>query len=293
MAAVLAVLRHVRPRRIALPADVYHGVRSLFEAEAAEGTFDLVDAGGLTAGDLWWLESPSNPRCRVTDVAATVRAARAVGAVVAVDSTFATPVLQQPLALGADYVVHSATKFIAGHSDALGGIVAVASSEEAAQLRHRRTLDGATIGSLDVWLALRGVRTLPLRVERQAASAATVAAWLDGRVPTVWHPSLPSHPDHAVAQRQMAAGGGVLSFEMSSGRRAEAVVDRVRVFRRATSLGGVESLAEWRRSVNPQAPEGLIRLSIGLEAPADLVADLDQAMATGVDPDRTQGPRIS
>lgn len=278
MAAVLALLRHVGPQRVALPDDVYHGVRRLVTSEADRGRLGVVSASELRAGDLWWLETPSNPKCLITDIAAACGEA-APGVVIAVDSTFATPVLQQPLALGADYVMHSTTKFIGGHSDAMGGVITTASGEAAEELRFHRMQDGSVPGSLDVWLTLRGVRTLPLRVARQSASAASIAAWLMGRVAAVWHPSLPDHPGHEVAQSQMAAGGGIVSFEVGDGSHARQVVARMRLFRTATSLGGVESLAEWRRSVNPDAPEGLIRLSVGLEAPEDLIADLEQALA--------------
>ncbi len=278
MAATLAVLRLLRPVRIALPADVYHGTRKLVATEAEAGVSEVVRPHQLRAGDVWWIETPSNPKCEITDIAATAAAAVASGAVLVVDSTFATPVLQQPLRLGAALVVHSATKFISGHSDAMGGVVVAPTGEEADRLRHRRMEDGAVPGAFDVWLALRGVRTLPLRVARQSATAAAIAAWLTGRVPTVWHPSLPSHSGHDVARRQMSGFGGVLSFEVESAGAAEATVDRLRLFRKATSLGGVESLVEWRRSVDDSAPEGLIRLSIGLEAEADLISDLAEAL---------------
>lgn len=278
MAAVLAVLRHLRPRRIALPRDVYHGTRKLVGSEAATGALSVTAPADLESGDVWWVETPSNPRCEITDIAAVARAAAERGVVVVVDSTFATPILQQPLALGAGLVLHSTTKFISGHSDAMGGVLVSGDGATADALRYRRMEDGATPGSLDVWLTLRGVRTLPLRVERQSQSAAEIAAWLAPRVPVVWHPSLPDHPGHAIAARQMRDFGGVLSFEVEGGEKAQSIVNRLRLFRTATSLGGVESLAEWRRSVNPAAPEGLIRLSVGLEAPVDLIADLGQAL---------------
>ncbi len=279
MAAVLALLRHLGPQQVALPADVYHGTRRLVTSEADRGRLALASPHELRAGDLWWLETPSNPKCLVTDIAAACADAAPRGVVVAVDSTFATPLLQQPLTLGADYVMHSTTKFIGGHSDAMGGVVVTSSAEAAEQLRLHRMQDGAVPGSLDVWLTLRGVRTLPLRIARQSASAASIAAWLLGRVAAVWHPSLPDHPGYEAAQRQMVSGGGIVSFEVGDGAHAEQVVARLRLFRTATSLGGVESLAEWRRSVNPDAPEGLIRLSVGLEAPEDLIADLEHALA--------------
>lgn len=278
MAAVAAVLRRLQPRRIALPADVYHGTRSFVLEEASRGAWSVVDEGDLAEGDVRWVETPSNPRVLVTDIAAAAARAAGAGATVIVDSTFATPVLQRPLELGARFVVHATTKAIAGHSDAMGGVVATASEEEAASLLQRRGLDGSIPGGLDVWLTLRGVRTLPLRVERQSATAHAVAAFLEERVPRVWYPGLAGHPGHEVAARQMRGYGGMLSFEMESFAAAAAVAAGLRLFRRATSLGGVESLAEHRRVTDPSAPAGLIRLSIGLEAAGDLVADLGRAL---------------
>jgi len=278
MSAVLAVLRSVRPTQVALPDDVYHGTRKLVHTEAAAGVLRVVPPSELRNGDLLWIETPSNPKCDISDIAALAGSATADGVTMAVDSTFGTPVLQRPLGLGADLVVHSSTKFIAGHSDAMGGVVVTRSARAAEALRYRRMEDGATPGALDVWLTLRGVRTLPLRIERQSHTATEVAAWLAPRVAAVWHPSLSSHAGHDVAKRQMSGFGGVLSFDAGSGAAAEAFVERLQVFRRATSLGGVESLAEWRRSVDESAPEGLIRLSMGLEAAADLITDLDNAL---------------
>ncbi len=275
MAAIAAVLRLIRPRRIALPAEAYHGTRELVAAEPA---WETAAPDGLGEGDVWWVETPSNPRCLVTDLAAVAGQAAARGAVVVVDSTFATPVLQRPLALGARFVVHAATKYIAGHSDAMGGLAVCADESDAAALRAARNLDGAIPGSLDAWLALRGVRTLPLRVERQSATAAALAGWLAEKVGRVWYPGLASHPGHDVAQRQMSAFGGIIAFELGSREEAAAVVRRLRLFRNATSLGGVESLAEHRIEADPESPPGLIRLSAGLEAPADLIADLAHAL---------------
>lgn len=276
--AVASLLRYLDPARVALATDVYHGVASFVSTEAERGMWEVVDTSALHEGDVWWIETPSNPRCLITDIVATVEAAHAVGAIVVVDATFASPILQRTLALGADFVIHSSTKFIAGHSDALGGVIGTTDPSVADKLRFRRMQDGATPGSLDVWLTLRGIRTLPLRIERQAASALAIAGHLDGRVPRVWYPGLPGHPGHEVATRQMTAFGGILSIEMESDQRARDVLDRLQIFRAATSLGGVESLAEWRRSVNPNAPEGLIRLSIGIESPVDLRNDLDRAL---------------
>jgi cystathionine gamma-synthase len=278
MAAVSAVLRALGPQRISLPDDVYHGVRHLVGLGVTDGAWAEAPVDALQAGDVHWVETPSNPRLDITDIAAAVTGAQRRGVRVVVDSTFATPVLQRPLELGADVVVHSATKFIAGHSDALAGVAVTADTGLAETLRTRRRYEGATPGSLDVWLALRGIRTLPLRIERQSASALRVAEHLAGRIPVVWYPWLAGHDGHDIARRQMTAGGGVLSFALEDGVTASAAVAGLAMFRNATSLGGVESLAEWRRSVDPDAPEGLIRLSIGLEAPTDLIADLDRVL---------------
>jgi cystathionine gamma-synthase len=278
MAATAAVLGHVRPSRMSLPEDLYGGTRKLAVREQERGRLQIVGADQLGAGDLMWVETPSNPKCFVTDIAAAAASAHAVGALLVVDSTFATPALQQPLTLGADFCMHSTTKFIGGHSDTMGGVLITGTEEEAAILRDDRSLDGAVPGALDCWLALRGIRTLPVRIERQSATAGEVARFLAGRVPVTYYPGLDSHPGAEVAKEQMAMPGAMVSFEMSSFAEATAVRDRMRLFRNATSLGGVESVADLRRDTDPGAPEGLIRLSIGLEDAADLVADLEQAL---------------
>ncbi len=274
MAAIAAVLRLLRPARVALPEEAYHGTREL----VAASDWQAAAPAELEAGDVWWVETPSNPRGLIADLDAVAAEAGRREVAVVVDSTFATPVLQRPLEHRVPFVVHAATKFLAGHSDAMGGVAVCARPDDAASLRAARSLDGAIPGSLDVWLALRGVRTLPLRVERQSASAAAIAGWLDGRVPRVWYPGLASHPGHEIAARQMRAFGAVVAFEVASQDEAAAVVRRFRLFRNATSLGGVESLAEHRIEADPESPPGLIRLSVGVEAPEDLIADLEQAL---------------
>lgn len=276
-AAAHAALLHGHPRRVAFDGG-YHGTRALLEALRAGGMEVIGLDAPLNEGDLVWLETPRNPTCEVEDIAAHAGRAHRAGARVLVDSTFATPVLQRPLALGADLVLHSSTKFLGGHSDALGGVLATADAAQADQLRAERTIFGAVPGALECWLTLRSLRTLSLRVTRQSDSATEIAAWLESRVPKVWHPSLPSHPGHDTAQRQMRGPGGVLSIELADEASARALPGRLRLFSDATSLGGVESLIEWRRRADPTAPEALLRLSIGLEAPADLIADLERGL---------------
>lgn len=278
MAAAAAVLDHVRPSRIALPDDVYHGVRVFVGKEAERGRWGLVTEESLEAGDVWWVETPSNPKCLITDLAVVAAEAARRGVVTVVDATFATPVLQQTLSFGVDFSVHAATKFISGHSDAMGGVVTTSDPGVAEQLRGSRAIGGAVPGTLETWLTLRGIRTLPMRVQRQSASAAQVAEYLKGSVDRVWYPGLPDHPGHEIAVRQMEGFGGVLSFEVDSADTAAAVIAELRIFTNATSLGGVESLAEHRLRSDPTAPPGLIRLSVGLESPGALKDDLQQAL---------------
>jgi cystathionine gamma-synthase len=278
MAAAAAAMAYFRPARVALPDDVYHGVRALVLSMEGDGTIELVDRGQLVTGDVQWVETPSNPRCLLTDVESTSKVNKANGVRTVVDSTFATPVFSNPLDLGADLVMHSVTKAIAGHSDAQAGALVVADRADADRLKDQRTLTGATPGSLDVWLALRGIRTLPLRAERAAASAMRVAYWLESQGVTTWYPGLPNHPGHDVAQRQMAGFGSMMSIDVGSAAEAIRFVESVKVFTSATSLGGVESLVEHRLKSDPDMDPGVVRLSIGLEDPADLIADLAQAI---------------
>ena len=278
MAAVSSLLRYLRPGRIYLPADVYHGTRAYVTSQ--QHSWEVATSfDDLGSGDVAWLETPSNPKCLVTDIAAAAAELSPRGVTVVVDSTFATPVLQQPLSLGAHFVMHSSTKYIGGHSDAMGGVIVAGEANRATELEAARVIDGTIPGSLDVWLTLRGVRTLPLRILHQSGTAAAIAAHLEGAVPVVWYPGLASHPDFEIASRQMRTGGAVVSFELDCHDAAAEAVTRFKVFRRATSLGGVESLVEHRASVNPLAPPGLLRLSVGLEAVEDLTGDLDQAIS--------------
>jgi cystathionine gamma-synthase len=232
-----------------------------------------------------WIETPANPTWEVTDIAGACEIARAAGAVVAVDNTSA-PLLTRPLELGADYVMHSATKYLNGHTDVVAGALAAARDDALWQrMRYVRGSGGGVLGPFEAWLLLRGMRTLHLRVARACASAATLAERFEGdrRLAHVLYPGLPSHPGHAVAKRQMRGGfGGMISVRLSGGEAAaRRFTARLGVFKVATSLGSVESLAEHRASVEGPAtlcPADLVRLSIGIEDPEDLAADLAQAL---------------
>ncbi len=274
-AATAAALSHLSPRRVALGPGGYHGTRAALEALKI-GAISLEEP--LSEGDVVWLETPRNPTAEVLDVEVHAARAHRAGATLVVDSTFATPILLRPLELGADLVMHSATKFLSGHSDALAGVLVTREPEVAEALLRARMISGAVPGSLEAWLALRGLRTLPLRIRRQSETATRLAAWLADRVPRVWHPSLPGHPGAEIARRQMSGPGGILAFELASEEAARALPRRLRLIREATSLGGVESLVDWRRRHDPHAPAGLLRISVGLEDLDDLVADLEQAL---------------
>ena len=279
MAAVAAVLKHLAPRRVVLPSEVYHGVAEYAAAEAGRGTFELVRSGLPGRGDVSWVESPSNPTVRVTDIPAAARAARRAGASIVVDATFATPALQRTLGLGADFVVHSSTKFIGGHSDASGGVVVTADGEQAESLRAARSREGLVPGAFETWLTLRGIRTLPLRVRRQSETALAIARHLAAGPYPVFYPGLESDPGHEVAARQMVAFGGVLSVDFGDAATADGLVAALRLFKDATSLGGGESLAERRALSDPATAPGLVRFSIGLEDSADLIGDLEGALS--------------
>ena len=282
--------------RVVCSSDCYHGTaKQLREILPRWGaTAEFVDTTDLDAvrralepgATLLWVETPSNPLLRVSDLAALAEIAHACGALLGCDNTFASPVLQQPFTFGADLVMHSTTKYLGGHSDVLGGIVVVrAASAELEGLRHFQGAGGGVPSPFDCWLLLRSLPTLPLRVRQQSANALAVARFLeaDGRVEVVNYPGLERHPGHALAARQMRDGyGAVVSFQVPGGAtEALAVAARAQLFTRATSLGGVESLIEHRASMEgplSQTPPNLIRMSVGLENVTDLVADLDQAL---------------
>ncbi|HET9229042.1 MAG TPA: aminotransferase class V-fold PLP-dependent enzyme, partial [Thermoanaerobaculia bacterium] len=234
---------------------------------------------------LVWMESPSNPLLKVTDIRAVADLARRAGALTLIDSTFATPALQRPIGMGVDVVLHSTTKYFGGHSDVQGGALVFARRDDLFEKTdHVRHVLGAVSSPFNSWLVLRGLRTLACRIAVQSANALAVARALESSpaVSAVHYPGLESNPGHEVAKRQMSGFGGMLSFQLRGGKEAALrTVSRARLFTRATSLGGVESLIEHRASSEgPQSrtPQDLIRLSIGLEHPDDLIADLEQAL---------------
>ncbi|MGC5168990.1 trans-sulfuration enzyme family protein [Luteimicrobium sp. DT211] len=264
-----------------------HGVRVVrVDIEDTAAVIDALEAaaGGAGRPGLLWLESPTNPMLEVADVPVLVEAARERGYLTAVDNTFATPLGQNPLAWGADVVVHSVTKYLAGHSDVVLGAAVTDDPALRAALHGYRTQHGAIAGPSEVWLALRGLRTLALRVERSQATAALLAERLSTHpaVAEVRHPSLPGDPGHERASRLMRGYGSVLGLRPVGGREAaDALVAAVRLWVPATSLGGVESSLERRRrfaTEAPTVPEDLLRLSVGIEAAEDLWADLDRAL---------------
>jgi cystathionine gamma-synthase len=297
--------------RVLYGRDAYGGTGRLFTwVLPAEGRsarrVDMTEPAALrealaeTGADVVWLETPSNPLLEVSDIAAAAESAHAAGAWLVVDNTFATPVFQRPIELGADVVVHSTTKFVGGHSDLIGGAVIFApglrlkrpglsgSDDVAEEARWWQNAIGAVPGSFDCWLAHRGLRTLPVRVKRAAETAHLVAEALTAlpEIAHVWYPGLPGHPGHAVAARQMSGFGAVVSIELTTPELARRVAEGTNLFRLAVSLGAVESLIEYPYAMTHQAlastsdaaPDRLVRLAIGLEGPDDLIADLRQAV---------------
>jgi cystathionine beta-lyase/cystathionine gamma-synthase len=265
-------------------------------------TFTFVDGGDLDAvagavtpaTKLVYAESPTNPMLRLCDLAATGDIAKRAGALFVVDNTFATPCFQRPLELGADIVLHSTTKYLNGHSDMVGGLLVMSRDDLAERIGFIQNSSGAVPGPLDCWLALRGIKTLPLRMRQHDANGRRIAEWLSHhpRVRNVNYPGLPSHPQHDLACRQMTGYGGMMSVELGDAAFARRMVERTRVFALAESLGGVESLIghpatmthasvplELRRKMG--LTDSLIRLSVGIEDVEDLVEDLDQALAAG------------
>ena len=299
LAVATALVQGLEPGdHIVAPDDVYWGLRKVigdvFAKWGIETTYaDMTDLAAVRAAlrpttRLVWVETPSNPLMKITDLAAVAAIAREAGpnAITVCDGTFATPVLQRPLDAGIDMVCHSTTKYISGHSDVVGGVL-ITRHENYLFERARRSqhYGGAVPSPFDCWLSLRGVDTLPYRVRAHSENAMRLACFLKDQaaVEAVHYPGLPSHPGHAIAARQMSAFGGMLSFQVRGGsEEAMAVAARCRLFIRATSLGGAHSLIEHRASVEgPQTrtPQNLLRVSVGLEHPDDLIEDLAQALA--------------
>ena len=297
-AAAAAVFQALAPGEAVLaPRNMYWGLRNWISQFAATWTLPLEFYDNASTDDLAakaralrprliWIETPANPTWDITDIAAAAELAREVGAIVAVDSTAATPLLTRPLALGAHIVMHSATKYLNGHSDVIAGALATARDDERWQrIKAVRSGAGAVLGPFEAWLLLRGMRTLHGRVAAGWASAqASAARFVSHRkLSHVLYPGLPSHPGHATAARQMKGGfGGMLSLRVREGDdAARRFTARLRVFKRATSLGSVESLAEHRASAEgpgTTCPADLVRLSIGIEHVDDLIGDLEQAL---------------
>ena len=297
-AAAAAVFQALAPGDIVLvPRNMYWAFRNwllrfaapwgLAIASYENGSIDDLAAKVRgTRPRLVWIETPANPTWDVTDIAAAAALAREAGALLAVDSTVATPMLTRPLELGAHLVMHSATKYLNGHSDVIAGALATAADDELWQrIRYVRGGGGAVLGPFEAWLLLRGMRTLHLRVAAASASALAIARRFEGhaRLSHVLYPGLASHPNHAVAARQMRGGfGGMLSVRLADGEDAAMrFTARLEVFKRATSLGSVESLAEHRASVEGPGtlcPPDLVRLSVGVEHVDDLVHDIEQAL---------------
>jgi cystathionine beta-lyase/cystathionine gamma-synthase len=282
--------------RVVSVNDVYGGVYRMFsQVYAPKGyEFTYLSADEYSAPQfeadtrMLWIESPTNPLLNLVDIRAAAEAAHAVGAIVVVDNTFATPYLQQPLDLGADVVVHSTTKYIGGHTDVIGGFAATNDPTIAERLRFLQKSLGAVPGPFDSWLVLRGVKTLAVRVRQQCENARQIVDFLEGHdaVEKVLYPGLPGHPGHDIARRQMRDFGGMISFLVESEEEAVALVARTKIWKLAESLGGVESLIEHPARMTHAstadapfaAPRNLVRLSVGLESADDLIEDLAAAL---------------
>ncbi|WP_455133971.1 cystathionine gamma-synthase [Microbacterium aurum] len=289
---------------VLLGNDVYGGTyRLLSRVLGPSGvrlrTVDMSDADAVRAAvserapRLLWVETPSNPLLRVTDIAGLAALGREAGALVVVDNTFATPALQQPLALGADVVVHSTTKYLGGHSDVVGGALVLSEAHRGGPLADEigflQYAVGAVSGPLDAWLTTRGIKTLAVRMQRHSENAASVAAFLQGheRVARVYYPGLADHPGHDLAARQMSGFGGIVSVALESQEAARRFAESTQLFQLAESLGGVESLVNYPdamthasvRGTDAAVPVEVVRLSVGIEDIADLLDDLAQALA--------------
>jgi len=302
LAAEDAVLRGILTPgdHVVIGNDVYGGTyRLLTKVHAGWGvettTVEMSDADTLRAAicpetKIVWVETPSNPLLKIVDIAAIAEIAHEAGAVLVVDNTFASPALQQPLALGADLIVHSTTKYLGGHSDVLGGAVVFADDRFYDQVRFQQFAVGAVSAPMDAWLTTRGIKTLAVRVRQHSENAQAIAEWAAARpeFETVYYPGLTSHPGHEIAARQMSGFGGMLSLALAAGAdAARSFAESTELFQLAESLGGVESLIGYPsdmthasvRGTELAVPENVVRLSVGIEDVDDLIADLEQALA--------------
>ncbi|MEO1111258.1 MAG: PLP-dependent transferase [Pseudomonadota bacterium] len=301
MAAIAATVRSIKPGgTLLVQSGIYWGTTLFLRKHCARNNIVLVETDAsnfdsihdeisITKPDMVWLEVPSNPYLKVADIVRISTLCKEHGALLAVDATAATPLILKPLALGADLVMHSATKALNGHSDLLGGVVSTADPDSEAWtfICEERQIAGAVLGSFEAWLLLRGLRTLALRVERMNANTIALAKFLEthAKIDAVLYPGLPGHPHHDLARSQMTGGfGSLMSIQVKGGRHeALRVAGSLDVFQRATSLGGTESLVEHRFTIESgvtNVPENLLRLSVGIEHEADLVSDMDQALTS-------------
>lgn len=296
-AATMSVFQALSPGdHVIAPSDAYHGTaRLLREILARWGLHvsfvDTTNPGRVQEAlgsrtRLVWVETPSNPFLKITDIGRIADMAHQAGARLACDNTFATPILQRPFELGADLIVHATTKYLGGHSDVLGGVVVARTEDDLfRRVREVQVYAGGVPSPFDCWLVLRGIRTLPCRMRAHSENALKVATFLRAHpgVAAVHYPGLAEHPGHDIAARQMTRFGGIVSFQVRGDKgTALAVAAKVRIFTRATSLGGTESLIEHRASIEgpgTRTPENLLRLSIGLENTEDLIEDLNQALS--------------
>ena len=295
-AAITGVFLALSPgAHVIAPEDLYHGtariLNDILARWSVETTFvDMTDPSNVQRAlrpntRMVWVETPSNPLLKITDITAVSDIAHDAGALCVCDNTLATPVLQRPFENGVDLIVHSATKYLGGHGDALAGVV-VGKTEDGffKKIRAVQTSGGGVASPFECWLIMRGIRTLPYRMRAHCENAVRVASFLHShsKVATVHYPGLENHPGYELAARQMSSFGGMVSFQVNGdGAEAMSVAGRAKLFTRATSLGGVESLIEHRASVEgpgTRVPENLLRLSVGLENPDDLIEDLDQAL---------------
>ena len=296
LAAVTAIFQGLMPGdHVIAPNDIYHGtanvLKHLFAKWGVTASFiDMTELDNVRKAltpqtKIIWIETPSNPLLQCVDITAIAAIAHQHGARAIADNTFASPVLQQPLALGCDMVMHATTKYLGGRSDVLGGaVVSRLNDEYFAQVRTAQLYGGAVPSPFDCWLVMRSLPTLPYRMQAHCANAHKVAEFLQqhAKVAVVHYPGLPDNPFHAVASKQMSGFGGMLSFEVKGGKeQAMALAANVEIFTRATSLGGVESLIEHRASIEgpeSKTPQGLLRVSVGLEHADDLIDDLSSAL---------------